>query len=138
MPPTILFVPGFWEGPTVFEPIANLLQSGSPSIPTSTASLVSTGKTSPGNPHMDDDIAAIRALLRSLVEADKDVVMVCHSVGGMLGPNAMEDLTAKARAEKGSKGGVVSIVFLTGGVATEGVEHGPLPFFDVKVCLLAF
>lgn len=131
---TILFVPGLWEGPLVFEPVCTLLRSGG--FPTETASLASTGKTSPGNPTMDDDIAAVRTHLSPLVEAGKEVVLVCHSAGGIIGPGAMEGLAVRGRRDAGLKGGVVAVVFLTAAMAPEGTEHQPMPFFDVKVCLL--
>ena len=137
MPPTILFVPGLWEGPTVFESVAGLLQTGgrAEGLSTEIASLVSTGKTSPGNPTMKDDVAAVHTHLKSLIEeAGKEVLLVVHSAGGFIGSEAMEGMAAKGRKEGGLNGGVVGIVFLAAGVAPEGYEHGPLPFFEVKVC----
>ena len=133
MPPTILFVPGFWEGPTVFSPVATLLQQQSPSLLSECATIPSTGRTSPGNPTTDDDIASVRTHLKSLVEAGKEVLLVCHSAGGFLGSGAMEGLAVKVRKEEGLSGGVVGIVFLAAGVAPEGFKHSPLPFFDVQV-----
>lgn len=58
--------------------------------------------------------------------------MVMHSVGGILGSNAIEGLRLNARGVK--EGGVVKLVFLTAAVFPEGFKHGPLPFmeFDVR------
>ena len=81
---------------------------------------------------MDDDIAAVRTHLTSLVEARKEVVLVCHSAGGFLGSNAMKGMAVKGHKEQGIPGGVVGMVFLTAGVAPEGFKHQPLPFFDPK------
>lgn len=131
MAPTIVFVPGFWEGPTVFEKSSSLLQSDG--FKTVTAVLPSTGTTSPGNPGTKDDIAAVRVIVEKLVTAEEDVILALHSGGGFIGSNAIEGLTAKARTEKGLKGGVTKIVFLTGVVFPEGFTHGPLPFAVVEV-----
>jgi hypothetical protein len=131
MAPTILFVPGFWEGPTVFEQVSTLLQSEG--FATETAVLASTGHKSPNNPTMEDDIAAIRAHVAALVEADKDVVLVLHSGAGFLGSNAIENLEASKRQAAGKKGGVSKIVFLAAGIFPEGFVHGPLPFAQVNV-----
>ena len=55
---TILFVPGYWEGPTVFADVSSRLESKG--FKTDFATLPSTGTTFLGNPSMHDDIAAIR------------------------------------------------------------------------------
>ena len=102
---------------------------------TTIASLPSTGTTSPGNPGMHDDIAAIRSTIQELVIAEKKVVIVLHSAGGFLGSNAIEGLSKTVREEKGLKGGVVGIVFLTAAIFPESFEHGPLPFGEPKVSL---
>jgi len=126
MAPTILFVPGWWVGTTPFAHVSSLLQSQG--YATETAVLPSTGTVSPGNPRMEDDIAAVRATVEKVIGDGHDVLLVLHSAGGFLGSNAIEGLSAKARSEKGLKGGVVKIVFLAGAVFPEGFKHGPLPF----------
>ncbi|TVY88809.1 hypothetical protein LAWI1_G005211 [Lachnellula willkommii] len=129
MTPTILFVPGYWEGPVPFERVITLLISQG--YLTEITELVSTGTTSPGNPSMLDDIAGIRLAVQKLVEEDeKDVVLVVHSIAGMLGPCAIEGLGSKARSDAGLKGGVRKIVFLAALVTPEGFTHAPLPFFE--------
>lgn len=130
MSPTILFVPGFWEGAAPFADVSSRLQSKG--FQTEVALLASTGTTSPGNPSMQDDIAAIRQKVSELVEAGQEIVMVLHSGGGFLGSNAIEGLTAKAQ---GGKIGVSQMVFLAAAVFPEGFEHSPLPFYDIKARL---
>lgn len=137
MKPTILFVPGFWEGPAPFAPVTTLLQTAG--YPTQTATLPSTGASSPNNPSMKDDIAAVRSRIIDLIDDDDDggggktVVLVLHSAGGFVGSNAAEGLDVKARRGKGLKGGVCRIVFLTGAVFPVGYRHAPLPFFTYDV-----
>ena len=132
--PTIIFVPGFWEGPEVFASIRATLEHPH-GYSTAVAPLISTGSSSPGNPSMADDIVSIRAVVESyVVSANKEVVLVTHSAGGFLGSNAIQKLGSRERAERGEKGGVIKIVFLAGAVWEEGFEHGPLPFFDFQVC----
>lgn len=131
-PPTILFVPGFWEGPAPFALVTALLQSAG--YATQTATLPSTGTSSPGNPSMKDDIAAVRSAIAGLVDTEgKTVVLVLHSAGGFVGSNAAEGLDVKARQGAGLKGGVCRIVFLTGAVFPEGYKHASLPFFTYDV-----
>ena len=131
MAPTILLVPGFWEGPTVYTSVCNILNSKG--YPTTLASLPSTGTTSPGNPSMSSDISAIRLVAQKLIEEEqKDVILVCHSAGAFLGSEAIEGLDAKGRSEREVKGGVRKIVFLAGGIAPAGQEHVYLPFCDLS------
>jgi pimeloyl-ACP methyl ester carboxylesterase len=78
--PTIIFVPGLWEGGAVFIPTARKLQIQG--FSTVITTLPSLGHASPGNPSLVDDIAAIRAFIEPVVSRERDVVLVCHSVGG--------------------------------------------------------
>ena len=132
--PTILFVPGFWEGPAVFAQVSSLLQGYG--FPTETVALASTGKLSPGNPSMLDDIATVRTAATKLVESGQKVVMVMHSGGGFIGSNAIEGLGISARGE--AKGGIIKLVFLAGAVFPEGFKHSPLPFYTIDVRLNFF
>ena len=130
MAPVIAFVPGFWEGSEPYEKVISLL---SKSFQTVICPLISTGTTSPGNPSMEDDIAAIRKSVETILAEEKDVIMVMHSAGGFLGSNAIKGLSTKKRAEQGLKGGIIGIVFLTAAIYPPGFEHGDLPFGEIKV-----
>lgn len=132
MAPTVLYVPGFWEGSAPFSHVASLLEAQG--CPTEIATLPSTGTVSPGNPSMKDDIAAIRSPVTNLVEKGQYVVLVLHSAGAFLGSNAIEGLSLKARQEKPLRGGVSKIVFLAGAVSPVGYKHSPPPFstYDVR------
>ncbi|RAK73343.1 alpha/beta hydrolase [Aspergillus fijiensis CBS 313.89] len=125
--PTVLLIPGFWEGPTVYTHLATLLTTAG--YPVETATLPSTGTVSPGNPTMKDDIAALRAAISRMVSRGDSVVLVLHSAGGFLGCEAMQGLDRGAR---GGEGGVVGIVFLAAAVFPVGLEHKPLPFAWVE------
>ena len=127
MSPTILFVPGYWEGPIVFAEVSSRLEWKG--FKTAFAALPSTGTTSPGNPSMHDDIVAIRGKVMELIEAGEEIVMVLHSAGGFLGSNAIEGLSTRSL---GPKRGVEQIVFLTAALYPEGFDFGPLPFFEKK------
>lgn len=137
MAPIILFVPGLWEGPTVFTKVSYLLQAKN--FNTLTVTLPSTGTSSPGNPSIHDDEAAIRTVVQERVEEGKEVLMVLHCAGGFLGSAAIEGLTAKSRKEQGKNGGVIGIVFLSAGIAEVGYQQTDRPFmeFDVSCFSLA-
>jgi pimeloyl-ACP methyl ester carboxylesterase len=130
---TIIFVPGFWEGPAVFNKVAEILEKAG--FATEMAPLVSTGQRSPGNPTMKDDIAAIRKHIEPIVDADKEVILVLHSAGGFLGSEAVENLELSKREANGKKGGVVKIIFVAAGVAGPGYQHHPVGFEEYDVSL---
>ncbi|KAJ5692705.1 hypothetical protein N7462_002128 [Penicillium macrosclerotiorum] len=129
MAPKILFVPGLWEGPTVFGPISTQLaiQGFSAEI----AELPSTGTVSPGNPSYKDDVQAVRSHIQRLIQND-DLLLVLHSAGGFIGSEAMEGLSKKDRESQGHKHGVVGILFIAGAVFPEGFQHQPLPFARIE------
>ncbi|KAL8760292.1 MAG: hypothetical protein Q9184_003387 [Pyrenodesmia sp. 2 TL-2023] len=129
--PHIFLIPGFWEGPSVYDSVLHSLQTHH--YPVQTIPLPSTGQASPNNPSMRDDVAAIRSVIASLVEEEeKEVLLVLHSAGAFLGSMAIEGLSFRERETAGKQGGVKKIVFLAGAVWAEGFKHGPLPFFDYQ------
>lgn len=133
MTPNILFVPGLWEGPKVFEPVSALLARDG--FYTETAILKSTGCISPGNPTMKEDVEGVRLHLQDLISRKGDVLLVLHSAGAFIGSEAMEGWSKRERAERGEEGGVVSILYLTGGIFPVGFRHHQLPFgvYDVSL-----
>lgn len=57
---------------------------------------------------------------RCVVRDEQDVVLLCHSFGGMAGCQAVNGLEASARAEAGERGGVQVVVFLNAFIVKEG------------------
>ncbi|KAJ5720795.1 uncharacterized protein N7483_008729 [Penicillium malachiteum] len=133
MAPVVLFVPGFWEGPSVFNKVTSLLEADG--IATEVAELPSTGKISPGNPTMRDDISAVWIRIKTILEGGNNIILVLHSAGGFIGSEAIEGLDKRSRRDKH---GVVGIVFLARAVFPEGYEHQPLPFAVVEPEVLLF
>lgn len=131
--PTIAFVPGFWEGPTVYSSLAQTLSFPPHSLPTQLITMPSTGKTSPNNGTLQDDVRAIRAQIEPLIEAEKEIILVMHSAGGFLGSNAIEGWGVDARRKDGKAGGVSRLVFLAAGLFPEGTMHNDLPFMEKDV-----
>lgn len=133
--PTIVFVPGIWEGTSVFDTVASSLRGYG--YNTVYAPLASTGRASPGNPTLLDDVQHIRDVLTPLVEKEeKEVILVGHSAGGPLGAAATKDLTVNERKGKEKTGGVKKFVFLSAGLVPAGWRHPEvLDFYDIQVSL---
>ncbi|KAG8964984.1 hypothetical protein FRC05_003511 [Tulasnella sp. 425] len=131
--PTIIFVPGAWHEPHVFEPVITILQSqGYKTVP---VSLPSVG----ASPPLDDfqpDVATIRAAIVSSVDAGSEVVLFAHSYGGVPASEAVKGLTKSDVQSQGKSGGVVHFVLCAAFLIPEGVpsidpEVGPFPLYEV-------
>ena len=80
------------------------------SFPTETIALASTGKLSPSNPSILNDIATIYTTATKLVELGKKVIIVIYSSRGFIGLNAIEGLGISTRGEV--EGGIIKPIFL--------------------------
>lgn len=131
--PTVVIVPGFWEGRETYNAtISEILSAG---YTCTTVQLPSSGTVPPNNPTMHDDINAIRKVLEDILERDEmEMVLVMHSAGGFLGSNAIEGMSVEERKAKGRDGGVRKLLFLTAGLLPEGTLHTTPPFCDIQVC----
>lgn len=132
--PALIFVPGIWEGPLAFAEVRPLVEAAG--YETHAVSLASTGvpfSIDPKSPSMDDDIKAIRDQVEPFVLSGREIVLVMHSAGAFLGSDAIQGLTKKARAKDGKAGGVMHIIFLSGGVVPEGYVHTLKTFAEADV-----
>ena len=138
-PPSLVIVPGIYEGTEVFGPlIATLRNLGYPKI--WLAGLRSTGTDSHRKPviTMDDDIESIAGVINRAVQdaGASAVTLLLHSAGGYLGSAAMRGLSSAARKAVGLEGGVTNIIFLSAGIAPEGFKIGPAGFMVFNVGIL--
>lgn len=90
--PVLVFVPGIWGGPSVFDLVVEQIHKLHHDVDVRIAPFLSPGTTSPGGPSMIDDMSAIRKVVEPLVANGQRVIMVCHSAGGFLGSGAIKGL----------------------------------------------
>ncbi|KAG8963888.1 hypothetical protein FRC00_004583, partial [Tulasnella sp. 408] len=117
--PTIILIPGAWHTPDGFAALSNFLESsGYQTIP---VSLPSVG----ASPPLDDfqpDVAAIRDVVTSQVEAGQDVILFMHSYASLPGCEAIKGLTKSDREREDKAGGVTHLIFCSAFVLPEGVS----------------
>ncbi|RFU27538.1 hypothetical protein B7463_g8803, partial [Scytalidium lignicola] len=88
--PTLIFIPGAWHKPTCYDKITKLLQEQhklkciSITLPSTTGNPAATFK---------NDIDAAREAISSETTQGRDVVVIAHSYGGMVGNSAIKDFT---------------------------------------------
>ncbi|CEO59973.1 hypothetical protein PMG11_04620 [Penicillium brasilianum] len=116
---TILFIPGAWHLPDVFDDTrAALTVRG---IPSAAVALPSIGEEPP-NKGLADDTIAVRNEIERLSDEGKQVVVVAHSYGGMVGAGAVKGLGYTERQKGGKTGGVIMLVYMAAFVAKLGTS----------------
>lgn len=131
--PTLVFIPGFWEGPTAFSKIATTLTSQH-AYATEVIPLPSTGTSGSDAKTFPTDVAFIRAKVQKLVHDGIEIIFIMHSAGAYIGSQAIRDLGLSQRKSGGEAGGVKTLVYLSGALLPEGSDHPPQPLFQITVC----
>lgn len=116
---TIVIVPGAWHPAILYENLISRLQTaGYEAI---VAAYPSCNSQSPKTATCDQDAKAIRQQCLSLMEdKGKHLLLVCHSFGGIPGGAAAHGLSKEERLQKGEKGGIIGLVYMTAFVVPEG------------------
>lgn len=118
--PVLLIVPGAFGTPAGFDDILpHLTKAG---FPTRGGPYPSCDPIDPTTTTCADDILALRDnILRPLIEDEhKDVVILAHSYGGVVGGAAATGLDRPARRAQGQAGGVIGLIYIAGNVTLEG------------------
>lgn len=133
--PVIVFVPGAWHPPTAFDPVTKRLEAAG--YETKGVHLASVGAAEPLK-DFQPDVDAIQAVIKSSVNEGKDVLLVVHSYGGVVGGQAVEGLDKASREKEGKKGGISHLYYCCAFALPEGVslmdalQQKPLPWFDIS------
>ncbi|RHZ62523.1 hypothetical protein CDV55_106654 [Aspergillus turcosus] len=137
--PTLVFIPGAWHKPTCYDKVTKLLceQHGLKCV---SITLPSTA----GNPAatFKDDIDAAREAISSETTRGRNVVVLAHSYGGMVGNSAIKGFArpqdATARQSQTPSGYVIGLVLIASGFTLTGVAFmdplfgHPPPFWRVN------
>lgn len=117
--PTLVCIAGCWHTTEILEPLTKRLAAAG-YLDIRSVAPVSTTTTSL-QPDGMGDIVAVRAVLeKAILEDAKDVVVVAHSYGGILGSSASKGLLKQDCEAEGKHGGVVRMIFLSGYTLREG------------------
>jgi hypothetical protein len=83
--------------------------------------LPSTSRNPPERPaSLNDDALFVRGIIESVVDQGKDVLVVTHSYGGVVGTEAAKGVSKAERQADGKLGGITRIAYLTSIVPPEG------------------
>lgn len=130
------FVPGAWHILDTFDLIRDVLAKRG--YESKTVPNVSVGATDVSF-GLHADIAHTKSVLQSLVDQGRQIVVVNHSYGGLVGAGALEGLGFRQLAQAGLPGGVIQGVWMAAFVAPRGTSvvdmlgGGYLPWTLLKV-----
>jgi hypothetical protein len=88
--PIYVFVPGAWHTPDTFDGIRALLSKRGHD--SEAINLPSVGAAEPTKSGLHADIAHTYVVLRALADQGRQIIVVMHSYGGMVGSGAVEGL----------------------------------------------
>ena len=117
--PIFILVPGAWHGPEIWERVLSLLKeqgynSVSVALPTTSGS---------NSKSFGDDVKATQDIIQAETSQGRNVVVVVHSYGGMVGESALKGFTRPkdATASSTSKGYIIGLVVIASGFAQSGM-----------------
>lgn len=137
--PVFVFVPGAWHTADTFDQVRQLMLSRG--LASEAISLPSVG--GPLEKGLHADIEYTKIILREMADAGRQIVVVNHSYGGMVGSGAVEGLGFKQRAEAGLPGGVIMVVWMAAFVTPKGqtvldqLGGNWLPWMIIKVSTIS-
>ncbi|KAL1958634.1 hypothetical protein VTO42DRAFT_3977 [Malbranchea cinnamomea] len=109
--PVVVLVPGAWHTPAAFDVLRPVLHKRNyDSVAVSLPSV----SVAPGLPDFSADVAAVRETVEhQLNEQGRNVVLVMHSYGGVVGTEALKGLSEEEWTQRGEKTHVVALVYIT-------------------------
>lgn len=117
--PEIVLVPGAFGTPAGFDKLAKHLHAAG--FSTHGAAYPSCNPADPAAASSAKDISFVRdEVLLPLLDAGRDLVVLVHSYGGVVGGGAAKGLDKASRAAAGQKGGVVGLIYVVGNITLEG------------------
>ncbi|CAG8088946.1 unnamed protein product [Penicillium olsonii] len=114
--PVFVFVPGAWHTADTFDMVRELMLARG--LASEAIALPSVG--GPLEKGLHADIEYTKTILREMADAGRQIVVVNHSYGGMVGSGAVEGLGFRQRAEAGLPGGVIMMVWMAAFVTPKG------------------
>ncbi|KAK8007064.1 hypothetical protein PG989_001054 [Apiospora arundinis] len=146
--PTLVLIPGAWHKATCYDPIIDILQ-GTHKLRCVAITLPSTLDNPDAT--FKDDIDVVRKAISKETSQGRDVVVICHSYGGMVGNSAIkgfakpqQDPVAKSGGKKdksssrASTGYVVGHILIASGFTITGLAFmdlflgRPPPFWRIN------
>lgn len=123
--PTLVFIAGSWHQGRCFERVTTVLESKH-ALKCISITLPST--TGNQNADFKGDVDEARRVIISETSYGRNVVVVAHSFGGMVGNSAIKDLTSPPKTS--SQGYVIGLILIASGFTLTGLSF-MAPMFNI-------
>lgn len=136
--PAILIVHGAWHHPAYLHSLVHELRQKGHDV--SCPHLPTCNNAIPPNKKFEDDVKLIRDTATTLADEGKEIIALMHSYGGVVGTDALYDLSLQSRSTAGLNGGIRRLVYMCAfipqkGQSLAGIFGGGLPpWLEPKVC----
>ncbi|KAL9012996.1 MAG: hypothetical protein Q9173_002279 [Seirophora scorigena] len=117
-----VIVPGAWHPASLYQNFASRLQeAGYGAV---VATYPSCDSRTPSTTTCEHDAESVRRQCMSLMEdgGSKELVLICHSYGGIVAGGAASGLSKEDRLREGKAGGVIGLVYMSAFVVPEGTS----------------
>lgn len=134
--PTIVIAGGAWQKASAYRSLTSALQSHGFTV--ETVPLPSIGSTSTHLPGLAEDTSAILHEIDQLADDNKEIILLCHSYGGVAGSCAAQNQSITTRSSQGKSGGIKAIIYMSAFMIPAGkslldlLEGKPLPWMDIQ------
>lgn len=115
--PTLIFIHGSWHRPTCYGPVIKLLE---PKLRCVAVSLPSTAYDPEAT--FKDDLEAARDAISVEISCGRNVVVIAHSYGGMVGNSAIKGFTKPKDADDSRSGYVIGLILIASGFTLTGLS----------------
>lgn len=109
--PVVIIVHGAWHRPFHY---VNIIQSLRPKGYTVRSPALATAgwAESVQEASVADDVEVIRRTMKEYLDKSREIVVVCHSYGGIPGTDSIVGETVQDRQARGEAGGVKAVVYI--------------------------
>ena len=107
--PHIILIHGAYHDGSCYDRVTPLLHASGYE---STAVDLPSAGTEPPATTLEPDIECVRSAIQPLLDAGRDIVVVMHSYGGIVGTTSLSGMSKKHRSEQHLEGGVTHLVYL--------------------------
>lgn len=119
--PTVVIAHGAWHPVDVFTPFAEQLVERGHKV--EVVALPSIDHDSVPVPGLREDCEAVAETLNRRADEGEEIILLCHSYGGVVGSCAVEGQDVAYRKHKlGKKGGVVLVIYMAAFMLKKGVS----------------
>ncbi|KAI1110151.1 Alpha/Beta hydrolase protein [Nemania sp. NC0429] len=115
-PPVVVLVPGAFGTPAGFEKMLPYLDG----LQTHPGSYPSCNPADPMSASCSGDISALRGTLLSLLDQQRDLIILAHSYGGVVAGGAAKGLDKVSRATHGQTSAVLGLIYVAGNITLDG------------------